>query len=314
MSTDLSTWRVTPTLGWSEAWAAWLNENNRSAKTVSAYLQDLRHYARWYEQASGQEFDPALISRSDLRQYFEWQAASRAAVNSRNRRLASLRVLAQWLIEQRILEDDPTERIPRAKGSKLPPRAKDAGEYGSLATVSAAGSHLRCLGERHALLALRDRVIFGLMGDAGLRISEVAGLDLGDLRLDQNEISVLGKGGVVGEVLIGDELKAAIQAWLEARPGQGHALITNWNGERITTGQIRRRLELIGQAAGVPVKPHDLRHTYIYRLLDAFLKQGLALPVAIDATRQQARHRDSRTTLTYLRARHDQIRKAVEAL
>lgn len=314
MLTNLHEWKVAPTLHWQEAFAAWLHDNNKAAKTVEAYLQDVRHLARWFEQAQGRAFVLSELQRDQVRAYFDWQKATKAAVNSRNRRLASLRVLAQWAMQAGILADDPTERIARAEQRRLPPRAKEEAEYGDLVLAAASGIHLKRQTEKHTVLGIRDRAVFGLMGLAGLRIAEVAGLDVDDLRLEQGTIYVRGKGGVEGEVVIGQELQDILAGWMQVRPGCGRALITNWDGERISTGQIRRRVEMIGKAAGVDLKPHDLRHTYVYRLLDKFLQGGMHLPVALDAVRLQARHGDTRTTMTYLRANYQQIKMAVEAL
>jgi integrase len=90
--------------------------------------------------------------------------------------------------------------------------------------------------------------------------------------------------------------------------------VTDWNGNRITTGQIRRRLYAIAEKAGVAVKPHDLRHTYIYRLMDQALEGDRPLPAALDLVRQQACHGDARTTQSYLRARRSEIRNVVEGM
>jgi integrase len=116
-------------------------------------------------------------------------------------------------------------------------------------------------------------------------------------------------------VIIPSTLVKALASWVDRKPISAEgALITDWNGKRISTSQIRRRLYLIGQAAGVDVKPHDLRHTYVYSLLDAMLAQGKNMPVALDAARKQARHGDVKTTMLYLRSRDSQIRAAVEAM
>jgi site-specific recombinase XerC len=312
---------------WPEDFALWLHEQGRAQKTVEAYLQDVRHYAKWFEGANRTAFGLDALNRTDIRVYFEWQKAVKAAVNSYNRRLSSLRVFVAWARERGMLDYNPTDRIRRAEQSKLPPRAKDAEEFAGLAAVASTGGHLRCAGEKHQLLAVRDQVIFGLMGQAGLRVAEVAGLDIDDLHLERNEIRVRGKGGKVGDVVIPDELVILIETWIGMRPGAGldtpqsarlldqrSALVTDWHGGRITTGQIRRRVEMVGAAAGLTLKPHDLRHTYIYRLLDSFMAQKTALPVALDAVRTQARHSDARTTMSYLRASYGQIRMAVEGM
>lgn len=303
---------VTP--AWQDDFGVWLHEHARAQKTIEAYLQDVAHYARWFEATSQASFGVDALNRTDICAYFDWQAREKAAVNSRNRRLSSLRVFVAWMRERGMLDYDPTDRIRRAEQSKLPPRAKDAGEFARLVVGAEAGAHLRCAGSMHQMLAARDQVIFGLMGLAGLRVAEVANLDVDDLHLVRAEITVRGKGGKVGDVVIPAELVGLLETWLATRPGAGSALVTDWHGERITTGQIRRRVEMMGAAVGITLKPHDLRHTYIYRLLDSFLRQNAALPVALDAVRLQARHSDVRTTMSYLRASYGQIRMAVEGM
>lgn len=299
---------------WAEDFAAWLHESGRAAKTIEAYLQDLRHWARFFQRINGQGFAPELMNATDVKAYFAWQADIKAAPASRNRRLASLRVLVEWARESGRLDYDPTGSIRRARQSKLPPRAKTGPEFAQLEAVATAGEHLKRHTELYGVLGVRDQVVWGLFARAGLRIAEIAGLDLADLHLDENMIRVKGKGGVIGEVIIPDELVAEIHAWLKVRPGPGVSLVTDWHGGRITTGQIRRRVQAIGETAGVKVSPHDLRHTYVYRLLDAFLNDGVHLPVALDAVRQQARHGSAQTTMLYLRARYEDIRSAVEAM
>jgi integrase len=73
---------------------------------------------------------------------------------------------------------------------------------------------------------------------------------------------------------------------------------------------------MMGRSAGLSdLKPHDLRHTRAYRLLDQFRAQGVPDPVALEGVRKEMRHSDSRTTQKfYLRPRDSQVRAAVEAM
>ncbi len=297
---------------WLDGFAAWLRGRGKRPLTVAAYVQDVRGFARWFEQARGKAFVPEALDEEAVRAWWTAQERAKAAASSRNRRLASLRALVRWANETGRLAGDPTVGVRRAVRRPGPPRShEDAFE--ALAQTAAAAEHLRKHTEKHRWLGLRDRVIFGLMARAGLRIGEVAGLDVADVDLEAGELRVVGKGGVEGRVLIPASLVADLRAWLAVHPG-GAALVTTWNGRRLSTAQIRRRVAAIGEAAGVDLRPHDLRHTYIYRLLDVFLREGMAMPVALDAVRQQARHGDVRTTQGYLRARYSQVRQAVEGL
>lgn len=301
-------------LEWQDAFRVWLEGSGRRGKTIEAYLQDIRHFSRFFEQVNGgQPFSPELLNASDVRAYFRQQDDDHAvAPASRNRRLASLRVLVNWAVEAGLLEYDPTVSIKRVEVDGQP-RDKSRAEMERL--EAALGIHTRARTPKHQWLAARDAVIWALMADAGLRVSEVAGLDLGDLDLEHQSIRVLGKGGKKATVMIGSALVERLRAWLEMRPANaGAAVVCRWGGQRLTPGQVRRRIKMVGAAAGVNVRPHDLRHTYVYRLLDAMLTQGLHAPVALDAVRRQARHSDSRTTMMYLRAREEHIRAAVEAM
>ncbi len=313
--TDLNHFRVASSLHWTEAFGSWLHSHERRPNTINAYLQDVRHFADFFGRENGQAFEPSLLNATDVKKYFARQDADKTvAPSSRNRRLASMHVLVEWAVEAGILEYDPTVSVKRVK-YELSPRDRTEDEMTRLDGVVQDGSHLRCPSEGHAWLGKRDRVIWLLLKDAGLRIHEVAGLDIADLDFEAGKIHVLGKGGKKAPVIVSKAFMDVLASWLDLRPvSAGHAVITDWHGQRITTGQIRKRVKMMGEAAKVlGLNPHDLRHNFVYSTLDTMLKQDLSMPVALDAARKQARHGDSKTTMMYLRSRDSQIRAAVEA-
>lgn len=316
-------YQVAPILTtWLYAYKTWLEEEHikrgggaLSEKSVLAYLQDLCHWAKFYLEMTGATFSPESLSPASVQAYFSAQDMNHIPPSSRNRRLASLRIFIRWCIAVGLLDTDPTARIARVESSKLPPRAKSADECKALDKAVRKGRHLKRNTDPYRLLGQRDRVIWGLLNDAGLRISSVAALDVEGLHLDEGWISVWVKGGKIGEIVIPERLCKLLADWLKVRPGPATgAVITDWIGQRLTTGQIRRRLYAIGEAAGVAVQPHDMRHTYIYRLMKQALEGDRPLPAALDMVRQQACHSDTRTTMTYLRARRDDLRSAVERM
>lgn len=308
---DLTQLEVAPTLHWMEAFGSWLHQEGKMPKTVMAYLQDMRHFDRWYQDCNAQPFSPDKLTRFDVQRYFEWQAGMKARAKSRNRRLASLRVMVRWAMEHGLLSEDPTVHQKRIKESRLPRRAKDDDEVQALAMVATVGSHLKRHTQLWSTLGLRDHVMWSLFIHAALRIEELANLDVDDLKFDQGIIRVIGKGGVDGEVEMADELKQDLQDWLTHRPQGGTALLTDWHGQRLTTGQLRRRLKQIGESAGVTVNPHDLRHSSIERVGRAAIQKGLSNEKALYIMQHHGRHADQRTTLGYLRPSSGDFHQAV---
>jgi integrase/recombinase XerC len=216
--TDLNQIRVAPALHWTEDFALWLHRHDRMPKTIEAYLQDVRHFSRYFERANPLTlppqrgasqspdgrggFTPDQLNATDVKAYFAAQDQDKSvAPSSRNRRLASLRVLVEWAVEAGILEYDPTVAVKRVK-YELSPRDRTADEMRALEAVANAGSHLKRFTEKHYLLGVRDQVIWSLFKGAGLRIHEIAGLDLDDLDLSAGEIHVMGKGMKKAKVII----------------------------------------------------------------------------------------------------------------
>jgi site-specific recombinase XerD len=314
--------RVAPTLTIHEAFAAWLAEDGRKKGgrgklgqlTISAYLQDTRHFMQWFERSQATPFSFGLMTRPVVRQYFDWQDQQRAKPNSRNRRLASLRVLVRFGQEAGLLIDDPTDRIERASEEAMPPRAKTADEIKALSTVLNSGSHLRCHTDKYVLLGQRDVVIWALATEAGLRESEIASLPIAAVDFKTRYITVTGKGQHTGHVKVSTRLLELLKKWLAVRPAQGDTLVCGWSGESLSRTTIWRRIHDMGLAAGLDVSPHDGRHTFCLGVMRQALKGGMSPESALDVVRRQARHRDTRTTLRYLRATDNDLERVMDAL
>lgn len=312
---DLTQLTVAPTIHWIEDFGAWLHEQGRSVNTISAYLQDLRHFRNFFQRENDEAFAPSFLNAMDVKKYFARMDADKdVAVNSRNRRLASLRVMVGWAVEIGVLEYDPTVCIKRV-AVEPSPRDRTRDEMSRLDAVVNDGLHLRCASAGHAWLGLRDRMLWILFKEAGLRISEIAASDVGDIDFEAGKIYVMGKGAKKAEVKVGSHLLDEARAWLNARRVNSSALITDQDGERITRGQIWRRIKMIGGAAGIGnLKPHDLRHTFAYTVADAFMAQGLSEFAIKNGVRKQLRHADEKTTGIYFGIRDSQIRAAMEVV
>lgn len=303
---DITQLAVAPSMHWSEAFASWLHETGRKPLTVSAYLQDMHHYFRYFGE----------LNAVNVKSYFAMQDVDHTVrPTSRNRRLASMRVFVRWAVDAGLMDADPTVGVKRVE-VELSPRDRTAGEMSALEGVVHSGAHLKCMTEAHGLLGLRDELIWNLFKQ-GLRIHEVAGLKIEDVDMQARVIHVLGKGGKKAPVKIPQSLVEFIASYLDLMPVsvKGY-LVTDWNGDGISRGQVWRRVKLMGAAAKVDdVKPHDFRHTRAYTLLEELRSQGIADAIALEGVRKEMRHGDARTTQKfYLRPRDSQVRAAVEAL
>lgn len=124
-------------------------------------------------------------------------------------------------------------------------------------------------------LAIRDRALFELAYSSGLRLAELAGLDVERVDLEQGEVRVWGKGAKERVVPVGNAACAAIRAWLPARAAirgvTTKALFVGQSGARITPRTIERRLAVwsVRQGLSQHVHPHMLRHSFASHVLQS---------------------------------------------
>lgn len=313
MFVDLTKLPVSTDLNWHVLFGLWLRgtptqkRTERSALSVSAYEGDVDLMSRWFTERYGVEFAPEHINSANLQEYFAMLDET-CAPATYNRKLASARLLIKWCRQAGVLDYDPSEWIAAQDANRESPR--DIADEDRLKLEAAAEA-----GEAY-LIGLRDSVIFFLMNNAGLRISEVIALQLSDLHLDEGYIHVLGKGKKHRNVKVGGRLVEKIRLWLERKPESIEGtLITSENGLAIERGQAWRRFVVIAEAAGVDAKPHDCRHTFILRFMDAIMAGDPAkLPAAIDAVCQQTGDRPEVILTYYTRARESDLRAAAEVM
>jgi integrase/recombinase XerC len=241
-----------------DAFAAHLAQVERaSPHTQRAYVSDLLQLARFLEER-GTGLDAA--TRDDLRAFL----ASRFSANSPAtlaRKQASLRAFYEHRVRMGHIADSPARRLvfPRRRVS-LP----------NVVSVDDCFALLEAPSERTAA-GLRDRAALELLYGAGLRVSELVGLDLADLQHDC--VRVLGKGSKQRMVPLVAKARAAVERYLarrhELRP-RSDALFLNRRGGRLTARSVARQLDRYALIAGARrhVHPHALRHSFATHLLD----------------------------------------------
>lgn len=244
-----------------------LVEMDRSEHTIRAYCSDLvEFFGVVRERAGGGAVDPGRLDRRDVEAYV-------SAVHGRNtastlaRKLSSLRTFYRFLVRRGLVERDPTVGIatPR-KEHRLPVVLPVDPLFALLQTPSA-----------ETPLGLRDRAILELLYGAGLRVSELVGVDAGALDLDQRLVRVLGKRRKERIVPFGTKARDALRSWLHARPELARrdrvgteAVFVNRSGGRLTTRSVARALDkhVLACALQHGVSPHVLRHSFATHLLE----------------------------------------------
>jgi len=242
-------------------------ERNASPLTIKSYLDDLSHLQEFLLERTGRVPEPAAVDVGILRQYVAWLHECGYARTTTARRLACLRSFFRYCCRESLCESNPAKplRTPRT-GRKLP-HFLTTEQIGQLLTAPPANTPA----------GLRDRAILETMYSAGLRVSELVALNVGDWDRSAGILRVLGKGKRERISPVGSYATKALDQWLEVRQPdpqanekQRAALFLNRFGRRLTTRSIGRMLETHIATAGLAsqTSPHTLRHTFATHLLD----------------------------------------------
>ncbi len=243
-------------------------ERNSSELTIKSYREDLTALEAYLDEAAGGSSpEPSAITVLDLRGYVAALTEAGYASTTVARRLASLRSFFKFGLREGWVATNPAKplRNPR-KGRNLPHflSAEDIGRL--LATPPAQGRQ-----------GLRDRAILETMYSAGLRVSELVGLEDGDVDFEGGVLRVRGKGRRERLAPIGSFAADAVKQWLAVRrlhvhepTGPSAPLFVNKFGRRLTTRSVARMLEKYLRQAGLDTRttPHSLRHSFATHLLD----------------------------------------------
>jgi integrase/recombinase XerD len=254
----------------AEEFLAWLvSERGRSPNTLAAYRRDLHSYCEWLAQR-GRE--PLTASVDDIRDFVDARRQSSAAHSSIARQLAAIRMLHRYLATEERRADDPaldveTPRVPAG----IPKPLSEADIEALLGAVSGDGP-----------VPIRDRALLEVLYATGARVSEVVGLSIPDLDLDQRLVRLLGKGSKERIVPFGTAASTALEQWfgpggralmvpsLWASRSDAEAVFVNSRGRRLSRQSVWAVVRDAARRAGLRVElsPHSLRHSCATHLLD----------------------------------------------
>ncbi len=250
-------------------------ERGLSTNTLDAYRRDLHRY-RTFLASKGID-DAIRAGEADIAGFVAHLSASEFADGRRyrpssvGRRLAAVRSLHRFLLREEDAGEDPSRDVPRPKVPRTLPRAIPFGEVSAILEGAGTGAD-----PDDAVRALRDRAILETLYGSGLRISELVGLDVDDVDLQEGSVRVVGKGSKERIVPLGRYGVAAVSSYLtRSRPSlatvrTGPALFLNRRGGRLTRQGAAGVLKTAVRRAGVTarVTPHTLRHSFATHLLE----------------------------------------------
>ncbi|MGO4442887.1 tyrosine recombinase XerC [Mycobacterium sp. 2YAF39] len=281
-------------------------ERGRSEHTRRAYLGDLRSL---FDFVGDRAPDAGIagLTLPMLRSWLAALAATGAARTTLARRTSAVKTFTAWATRRGLMASDPAARLQVPKSRRTLPAVLRQDQ--ALDAMAAAKSGA----QQGDPLALRDQLIVELLYASGIRVSELCGLDIGDVDTSRRLLRVLGKGNKQRTVPFGAPALAALGTWLsDGRPAlataaSGPALLLGARGRRLDPRQARTVVhQTMAAVDGAPdIGPHGLRHSAATHLLEG----GADLRVVQEllghsslATTQLYTH----VTVARLRAVHDQ--------
>jgi integrase/recombinase XerD len=246
-------------------------ERGLSENTLVAYRRDLRRYLGFLGDRDVDH--PRDVGEGTIRSFVASLSASthgpddapyRAASVART--LSSVRSFHRFLLREGVTDRDPAAAVPQPRLPRSLPRPLPVEEVRRLLEAPEDGSSV----------GLRDRAILELLYGSGLRISELTGMDVDDLDLEEGSLRVLGKGGKEREVPLGSFGRDAVSAYLSrgrpalATASSRGALFLNARGGRLSRQSCARLLGRYVRLAGIDrrVTLHTLRHSFATHLLE----------------------------------------------
>lgn len=256
-------------------------ERGASGHTLRAYTGDLTGLKASME---GRPIVGATLA--DLRR---WLATESGAPASVQRRIACVRTFFRWAMREGLVVASPAERLRAPKVRRPLPRVVEVDEAAQILDASEN---------------VRNRAILEVAYGAGLRVSELSGLDIGDVDLDAGMVRVrLGKGRKDRIAPLGASGVTAVRELLAMNPTVEGALFLNRFGRRISTRALYDIVRVAGLKEGVgDLHPHALRHSFATHLLGA--------GADIRAIQEMLGHASLSTTQRYTQVDADKLREA----
>ena len=242
-------------------------EKNFSEHTAKAYCSDILSYIVWLDENSCENVD-----FSKVRDYLHFIQKFNYKKTTIARKIASLRTFYKYLYREHKIDNNPAMNLNNPKRPKSLPKFLTPDEVEQILNNT----------KIETPSGYRNRTILELLWATGMRISELAGLNFGDLNLEQNEIRVFGKGSKERIILVTDRAKSYLERYIESArdlipkgfpvpdKSEDSPLFINNTGYRLQTKTIRNVINNVVEKINLPkhVTPHVFRHSFATHLIE----------------------------------------------
>lgn len=276
-----------------EGFKIWLMEKGKSDNTISCYLRDVKQF-RGYASIYG--FDGVCdVPQIFLQHFKKFQKGTEAAINTINRRIASINTFYKYLYKSGFIDEE----------LKIEPyRDKNVKEYKGLTEQEL----WKLRSEIHKSKNKMHICIFEILINTGIRVSELVGIKISDIKISQRKgsLTVIGKGEAVRTIPLNKTARNVVTEYLKVRRNdQSEYLFIGQRG-KLERNAVNLILEKYGDRVGIKVNPHMLRHTLGYNLI----KQG----TLITTIQQILGHENIQTTNRYTLTVEMDMREALEGM
>lgn len=246
----------------------YLQEDGRSAKTISSYIADIRAYFQFANRSSGT--GPTYITRGLATSFIQSLIQAGYSPATVAKALNSLASFVRYLKAEDIIPFDEKIVDPRRDGIKV---ARGSEREVSVLTEEQLVA-LMAYANSPGKLSQRDRLIIHLLVYCGLRLTELCTQKIGDIDVIGRNLKVTGKGQKIREIPLRGEVVALIQEYMKverahSRQQKSPYLLVSQRAERLNGSTAEKLLSRVGKTLGFPLHPHMLRHTFCTKLVAA---------------------------------------------
>ena len=244
----------------------YLSVEKRLAKnTILSYKRDLGSLERFISKQKAKTIESA--TSTDIQDFISSDFKTGLSARTIQRKVSSIRAFFCYLKERKAIKNNPAKNIRTPKTKSNLPRTIDPDQIPRLLKNSG-----------RTFFEIRDKTMLEIFYSCGLRLSELVGLNLKDISLENSSLRVLGKGNKERVLPIGEKAKKSLGHWLQHRSKlkkdlgtPEEALFLSTRGTRISTRNVQKRLTAWGLKLGFAEKiyPHKIRHSFATHLLES---------------------------------------------